>query len=315
LIGNYGSVPAGSNAAGGIDFDCADNLISTGDALLSGSPPPVKYIYGLQITPKLGNTVPITNSSYFIDLDGFSTPQSKNRIGDVAVRRDCCNCAEVTVSGIQCDTFNPGNFNVTLSVTNHTGTLVNYLLITPSAGTFTVGTPSPIMLTPALANGLTTTVTVNLGGVKSGGCLKVSLVGFSFANPSHEPPVRCCCSVEVCIPALPPCDCMAFRCDSVTPVPGSPGVFSYSFCVTNLTANLVEDIYLYPPPGVTITPTHFDVSLPPNTSFCGTVTISGATPGTQLCFGITLNDQRFEECCAQRHCIVLPGGHIGGTGD
>ena len=69
------------NSSGGIDFDCDENVWSTGDALhfFGGS-----VIYGLQRVPAGGNTnATATSTSYLIDLDGNTTTTAKTYIGDV----------------------------------------------------------------------------------------------------------------------------------------------------------------------------------------------------------------------------------------
>ncbi|MCG8406503.1 MAG: dockerin type I repeat-containing protein [Phycisphaerales bacterium] len=69
------------NSAGGVDFDCDENVWSTGDALhFTGG----DLIYGLQRVPFTGNTnATATTTSYLIDLDGNTTTTAKTYIGDV----------------------------------------------------------------------------------------------------------------------------------------------------------------------------------------------------------------------------------------
>jgi hypothetical protein len=71
------------NSAGGVDFDCDENVWSSGDALhFSGG----DLIYGLQRVPAAGNTnATATSTSYLIDLDGNTTQTAKTYIGDVEV--------------------------------------------------------------------------------------------------------------------------------------------------------------------------------------------------------------------------------------
>jgi hypothetical protein len=53
-------------------------------------------------------------------------------------------------------------------------------------------------------------------------------------------------------------------------------------------------------------PTYFPVSIAPGATFCTIqVTISGAQPG-KFCFGISLHDEKLQQCCATQHCINLP---------
>ena len=93
LIGRA-SLPLGTNSSGGVDFDCADNLWSTGHGLMNLAPPDhaPPYVYGLQRTPEGGNgpdTAGILALGYFIDFDGVSSVRDKVAIGSVAVYRNC----------------------------------------------------------------------------------------------------------------------------------------------------------------------------------------------------------------------------------
>lgn len=94
-IGNYGAF---ANAAGGIDVDCDETVLATGNALALASPYN-KGWYGLQIIPHAGNSAGNLTSnitaSFLIDYDGVANTSAKNTIGDIALYRRDCPCIRV----------------------------------------------------------------------------------------------------------------------------------------------------------------------------------------------------------------------------
>lgn len=107
FVGNLENPSAGidsTNAAGGVDYDCAGDVWSSGDALVFGNngrpaglpaDPSGTLVYGLQKTPGSGNSNVNTAAdyvglvSYYVDLDGNTTTTNKTEIGDVEVNRVC----------------------------------------------------------------------------------------------------------------------------------------------------------------------------------------------------------------------------------
>lgn len=103
-------------------------------------------------------------------------------------------CAQISDKEIKC--LPNGGYSYTFTVTNNSGKPMSQILLTPAqGGTFTL-TPGLTNLSSRLANGQSTTVTVNIGNAKPGDkvCLLVSLLSDEAA----------CCIVQVC-PTLPPC--------------------------------------------------------------------------------------------------------------
>lgn len=102
-VGNYTKMMPG-NSAGGVDFGygeydpigdsshgCADVIWASGDALRLGGVNPdgsTDAVYGLARIPSSGNSpADVSETSFYIDLDGEITQQDKRYIGDVEVFR------------------------------------------------------------------------------------------------------------------------------------------------------------------------------------------------------------------------------------
>jgi hypothetical protein len=104
-------------------------------------------------------------------------------------------CADVSDKEIKC--LPSGGYSYTFTVTNNSGKPMSQILLTPAqGGTFTL-TPALTNLSSPLANGQSTTVTVNIGNAKPGDkvCFFTSLMADQTA----------CCTVQVC-PTLPNCN-------------------------------------------------------------------------------------------------------------
>lgn len=320
-VGNYAN---NTNSAGGIDVDCQGDVWGTGDALVYDTlkrptvlPPDPNglYVYGLQQTPAAGNTSGSTIadfnlptyvglSSYYVDLNGNpNTPTDKRGIGSLEIYKKTCGqqsmaCAEVKAEGISCKPDGKGSFSYTFTVKNNTGTPVHSVLLTPTTGSSVTFSNQQITFASPLQSGNTSAPqTVTIGNVKPGQdiCFTVTLM-------SKEGP---CCTIKVCL-TLPFC-CAQILKESVAPVKGAPGTYTYTFTIQNQSNNPAEHLYLYPPPGVTMTPSYFALSpaLAIGNTFTGTVTISGAKPGTQLCFSLSLHTSEMKECCTVDICIKL----------
>jgi hypothetical protein len=171
-----GAFSLGTNAAGGNDLDCGDNLWATGNALLLGGNPS-SATYGLQRTPQNGNlgTLPsIQTTGYFVDLDGKAGTAIKGGIGDVALRRACPgatptpagDCLAVSGGQVVCEQgpIGPtGCYLYTFTVQNTTGYPIGFLDFPDSHIS-----PSSLTLTPPLAPNQTRTLTVKICGVAPG---------------------------------------------------------------------------------------------------------------------------------------------------
>jgi len=202
-------------------------------------------------------------------------------------------CATVTAREAVCKTDGSGGYTYTFSVTNNTGKQVTEILLTPDPGSGLVLGDQTFPLTTPLANGQSTTLTVDIKSVKPGTepCFFVTLM-------SKDGP---CCTVKVC-PVLPDCCGTAtgkFECDS-------KGTYTGTFTIVNTSANTIKNIYLYPPAGVTLSQTYFAVTLAPGQSFTTPViSIKGAKPG-RFCFRVSMHTEDMKDCCSVDVCVVLP---------
>jgi hypothetical protein len=88
------------------------------------------------------------------------------------------------------------------------------------------------------------------------------------------------------------------------------GIVTYSFTVTNTSANVIHHLLLSPPPGATytITPRIIDLSPPlqSNDSANVTVTITNATPGMPICIDVLLAGEDLVACCKVTTCLDAP---------
>ncbi|MCA9311240.1 MAG: hypothetical protein KDA21_08545 [Phycisphaerales bacterium] len=288
----------GDNSAGGIDADFgpAMSVFVTGDAL-QFTP---NTIYGFVALPGTGGTVV---DSPLVDYNGNLTLQDKNSIGDIAVNSRGCTCQVVEVKDIHCPTQPGGAFDVTFDITNQSGQTAEYLFLTPLGSA--VALPNIINLVPPLADGDTRTINVNVSGASGGEdvCFSTTLLNGDFEE---------CCSQEFCF-TLPDCDCLQIIDSQIVCSPDGTGTFSYTFTVQNLLPTPAQYIFLVMPSGVTATPNFFDLTgspIPPYGTATLNTTISGALPGTQVCFTMTIHDglhgEPDEICCGQEICIDIP---------
>jgi len=222
-----------------------------------------------------------------------------------SIQRDFANCkknaetecATVVAREAVCKTDGSGGYTYSFTVTNTSGHDVNQILLTPAGGGLTLSEHTFDIL---LHNGQSTTITVDIGNVKPDAkhCFYVTLM-------TKDGP---CCTIEVC-PELPDCCGTAtgkFECDP-------KGEYRGTFTIVNTSPNVIKNIYLYPPAGVTMSQTYFAVTLAPGQSFTTPViSIKGAKPG-RFCFRISMHTADMKDCCSIEVCIVLPecGIHIG----
>ena len=108
---------------------------------------------------------------------------------------------------------------------------------------------------------------------------------------------------------LPDCDCLQLPLARVDCIPGTPNSFKLTFTVQNLGGMTVDELYIFPPigSGITANPDYFmlPLLLPNQTSGVMTTTITGATPGSQLCLRFSIHLDGLE-CCSEVVCFTVP---------
>ncbi len=236
----------------------------------------------------------VTDIQFGIDFTG--NPAEEVGYDNFCFREDACpptsECATIAPPAALCKRDGSG-YTYSFSVTNNSGRDVTEILLTPPPGSGLVLSNQAFPLTTPLPNGQSTTLTVDLGNVKPGteSCFFVTLM-------TKDGP---CCTVKVC-PVLPDCCAAAngnFVCDL-------KGAYTGTFTIVNTSPNTIKNIYLYPPPGVTMSQSYFAVTLPPGQSFTTPViTIKGAKPGRH-CFRVSMHTEDMKDCCSVEICIVLP---------
>lgn len=117
-----------------------------------------------------------------------------------------------------------------------------------------------------------------------------------------------CCKFSVCV-TIPECRCVQVVRDST--MCHTNGSFTYTFLLQNLSAQPLGALFIHPPAGVTIAPDYFALT-PPIAANGGidssthTITVTGATPGQQLCFDVSALDANLNACCTTKLCIDVP---------
>jgi hypothetical protein len=191
----------------------------------------------------------------------------------------------------------------TIKVTNNSGVDATEIRITPLPTGGPV-TASPMRIFQNVAgNGAMHTFDVMFENLIDG-------VEFCFVVTLVDETGNVCCSTVVCF--TPDCDCLQIRDANeyiVCSPDGVPGSYLYTFQFDNLTPDTIHHIYLTPPPGVTITPDYVALTPPVGpgaTSQQIMVMITGATPGTELCFDIDIHDEFLNQCCRQEVKVEIP---------
>jgi hypothetical protein len=104
--------------------------------------------------------------------------------------------------------------------------------------------------------------------------------------------------------------CVTVQTKEIKCNPDGSGNFTYTFNVTNNSGTAASTILLTPPVGstFTLTPQQFNLAPPLANSqtIPLTVVIHGATSGQQICFTLTLLDERKACVCSNDVCITLP---------
>ncbi|MBI4601733.1 MAG: hypothetical protein HY721_07215, partial [Planctomycetes bacterium] len=214
-----------------------------------------------------------------------------------------CACLEVVDKKIDCGK-QQGEYTYSFNVTNLSGVPVTRIKLLPcdmdgdllpdftiSPDLFNLGTPLP--------NGSSTTLNVTLSGVDptKKACFEIWMFDQKFQR---------CCRLKHCI-ELPDC-CLELVQSKVDCDPVAPGQYNWTFQVQNKAPYTIDRLFLWPPSGITMTPTSF--ILPPlatgQTSGPLSVQITGGQPGDVLCFEISIHESATDKCCYQTICITLP---------
>jgi hypothetical protein len=295
------------SSAGGAAYDpLGARVWGTADAMhLIGNPPgSTDVLYGIQGLPMSGGSV---LNSLLVDLtDTPTTTAHKNQMGDVEIPCAACDgvptptptppaTCDVKTNEISCKRDGTGGYLYTFTVTNNTGKPVTKVLVTPPPNSnFSITPQNPPLPGGVLPDGQSATLTVTIMGGQPG-----KQVCFTVTLMTKDGP---CCTVEVC-PVLPDCCAVA---TNVKVECGRNGSYTYVLSIVNTSPNTIQHIYLYPPAGVTMTPSYFAVSLAPGATFqTPPITITGARPGS-FCFSLSLHTEGMKECCSGDQCVTLP---------
>lgn len=304
---NNGGRPS---AAGGVDYDLVGSRVwATGDALhFNGFPYPPDdighpaqsdYIYGIQgLDLATGGTI---HNSILIDVTGSIAQAEKHQIGDVEV---VCvsqppvptSCVKAETREISCRREGGANYVHTFILTNNTGETVTSVLLAPASGSnITLSPPMPPLPAGGLPPNGQLSVQVGITGGQPGSqaCFTITLM-----TEKGE-----CCTTTLCV-TLPSC-CATFNPDSSKLECNADGTYTYTTSITNNTTSTIENIFVYAPSGVTMTPNYFDVSVAPGSPEQIKIVIKGAQPG-EFCFEVSLHTADMKACCKVRFCIKLP---------
>ncbi len=293
-----GEIPDSSTGGVAVDFIDGGNVWVTADAaLFSGG----AYAYGIQGTPRPGGDY---TTSVQIDLDQDVISQDKGQIGSLEITcimeaTGPCMTSSL-VGGVECivdENGLTGEYAIQVEVINWSSNDVHYLMI-PDASV----SPNMIPFSPMLSSGQSMIVDL----VVTGSPYEWVCVPLVFFDVEGEE----CCTSEVCF-ELPECDCAILNEVSVECSSSVAGVLEVSFTLTNLTADVIEHVFVLPDPGsgTIITPSHIDVpSLPPfGTIAIGPVEIqTAAAPGDLETLFIGLHNAQFNECCAEPLVFDVP---------
>jgi len=212
---------------------------------------------------------------------------------EVPIQEQGHSCAAITKE-ITCKSDGSGGYLYSVVVTNNTGATVTSVLLTPPPNSnFTITPQTPPLPGGSLANTQQVTLQVTITGGQPGQniCFMVTLM-------TKE---KSCCTIEVCI-TLPDC-CATLKTEKLEC--GTGGSYTYTFSANNNTSSTIENIYLYAPGGVTMTPNYFQVTMAPGgNSGPLTVTITGAHSGS-FCFTASFHTKGMKACCTIEQCITL----------
>jgi hypothetical protein len=206
-------------------------------------------------------------------------------------------CGTISDPKVKCD---KGAYTYTFTVTNNSTQVIQYLLLSPPPGSTYTISPNVINLgaTP-LASGQSTNVTVSISNASPGKniCINVALA---------DKAVVTCCTVQTCID-LPECaSCLKLDykigCDA-------KGTYTVVVSLQNLTGVPIQQVFVIPTPSsLNVSPQLVTLPTPlqPNQTATLTLTISGASPGTNVCLRLTPYNDKAGTCCSAEICFTLP---------
>ena len=224
-----------------------------------------------------------------------TTPGSAGTGVSCAIENPTIECGSATTSD---------EFTVTVDVVNNSGFDVTKLVIPGLVGGVSV---SPNIIDVFLPDKETLFgVQLFLNGGNAGDivCIPVGLMATDDTGALFE-----CCGTEVCV-ELPAC-CMDISDESITV--NAANDTEYTFTVTNLgglAPTVAGHLFMsvVSPLGVSISNEWHDLgTLNDGDPITLSTIISGAQPGAEICFQITMHDATLNECCGIVHCITIPG--------
>ena len=165
----------------------------------------------------------------------------------------------------------------------------------------------PDLFDPVLGPGETRSITLSFGALQPGSEICFDYVLFNPVLSDQGNEEGECCRVEICLKV--PCVCIDEESIQCVDNPGSGGEIQYAFNIINISGRTIENAYLVPAdPGVAITPSLVSLGGLQNgaAQAIGPFTITGYTPGEELCFHLILLDTANRECCFQEVCIEIP---------
>jgi hypothetical protein len=321
-IGGVGdpNIVEATNSAGGCDYDfaspdaCAAGRVwVTGDALTYNAGNGRVYGFaGLDPSTAFGNA-----TGLFVDYNSNYSNGSldKTHQGDIEI--PCVvapppPCMIITPGTILCETGRlptggvglTGCYLYTFTITNQSGVTAQYVLF-PSNNI----TPHIINLgSGGLPNGASTTVTIKICNVMPG-------QHFCFNVILADAQVQECCAREHCVD-IPDCTCYQTPTCQATFVPNPGGTatnFNVQFTLQNLTPDVVEHMFIFPPSSPcsgTATPDYIDLPTLPPFATTGPIRVNVAMncmppEGSTICIRISIHNQRLQECCSKEKCFVV----------
>ena len=236
----------------------------------------------------------------------FGTPSGEYLIFRVGPLNELFSGCKTENPRVLCDTETPGvDYNLTFDVVNNTGFDVTKLVIPGLVGGASIS-PNIINLPTPLPSGSTATgISVSITGGTAGStlCIPVGLIAEDADGNEFQ-----CCGTEVCV-ELPNC-CLLISEESLTF--DAAGNLIYTFTLTNGEGEepvTAEHLFMevISPGGVTVSQEWQPLNgLTDNSSILLSTQIVGATPGSTVCFDITIHDATLNTCCGVTHCVIIP---------
>jgi hypothetical protein len=185
-----GDLSTQENAAGGIDVNCDETVLATGNALALQAG---FGWYGVQIIPKSlnpnGNTATNILDSYIIDFDRVSSTSAKSSIGDIAITRKACPCIRTISQQMSC---RDGKQRWTVTLQNTSGFPISYMAMDNVTGGVT-GLATLMPVNPALQPGQSGTYNFDF-------TMPTQVPGrFCFDLLIHNSDLSTCCATNFCV--------------------------------------------------------------------------------------------------------------------